>query len=74
MKIDRHIPLPATPAQEAKVRVPVENMEVGDSVFFADVKRNVALGKCMGAALARGLRITFKSAVEGDGVRVWRKS
>ena len=73
MKIERNVPMP-TPkvAPSKKERVPVENMEVGDSLLFAGVTRNSAVAKCMGTAMKAGLPYAFRSAKEGEAVRVWR--
>lgn len=74
MKIERNIPMPEAPKAAPKVRVPVESMEIGDSIFFAGVSRNSALGKVRGTAMRAQLRHNYKTAVEADGVRVWRIS
>lgn len=73
MKIERDIPLPAAPApKDRATRVPVESMEIGDSVHFPGLKRISALGRVKATAMKAGLRHNYKSAVEGDGTRVWR--
>ncbi|QDZ07480.1 hypothetical protein FPZ24_08280 [Sphingomonas panacisoli] len=72
MKIERNIPMPVAVAKPQRPRVPVESMEIGDSVFIPGVKRTSGLGTVKGTALRAGLKFNFKSAVEGDGVRVWR--
>lgn len=72
MKIDRHIPIPAEPVKPKKDRIPVENMEIGDSVLISGMTRRAAMATVRGTALSAALPFNFKSAVDGDGIRVWR--
>ena len=72
MKIERNIPLPAAPIKERAARVPVESMEIGDSVFLNNPRRTSALGVVRGTAMRAGLKHNFKSASEGNGTRIWR--
>lgn len=72
MKIERHVPIPAPAVKIAKPRVPVESMEVGDSIFFSGAKRNSALAAVRATAMRAQLPYNFKSALESDGTRVWR--
>lgn len=74
MKIERNIPLPVAAEKPRKPRVPVESLEIGDSIFFPATKRTSALGTVRGTAMRAGLRHNYKSAPEGDGARVWRIS
>lgn len=72
MKIERNIPLPATIEKPRRPRVPVESMEIGDSIHFPGLPRQSALATVKATAMRAGLRHNYKSAVEGDGTRVWR--
>ncbi|UIJ43768.1 hypothetical protein LZK98_11765 [Sphingomonas cannabina] len=72
MKIDRNIPLPTEAQKPRKLRVPVESMEVGDSIFFPGAKRVSALATVRATAMRAGLPFNFKSAAVDGGVRVWR--
>lgn len=72
MKIERNIPIPVVPVTPRSERVPVESMEIGDSIYFDIPKRAVALAKVRGTAMRAGLRHNYRSASEGPGVRVWR--
>lgn len=74
MKIERNIPLPVEVAKPQKPRVPVESLEIGDSIFFPGMTRVSALGTVRGTAMRAGLRHNYKSAAAADGVRVWRIS
>lgn len=74
MKIDRNIPIPANPAKERKELAPVEQMEIGDSLFFDGASRNSALGRVRAAAMLAGIKHNYRTAIEGSGVRVWRIS
>ena len=72
MKIERNIPVPTTPTKPRSERVPIESMDVGDSVFLPGKSRVSANAICMGTAMRAGLKFAFKTAAEGDGARVWR--
>lgn len=72
MKIDRDIPIPAPPEKPRREHVPVESMEVGDSIFFPGKTRVSACATCKATSMRRNLGYNFRSAAENGGARVWR--
>lgn len=74
MKIERNIPMPAPVEKPRAERIPVESMDIGDSVLIPSKSRVSACSTVKATAMRAGLRFNFKSAREGDGVRVWRVS
>ena len=70
MKIEKNIPVPTS---SARSRYAFADMEVGDSVFFADEPKGsqslpVVAARSYGSRTGR----KFVSRTEGTGVRVWR--
>ena len=71
MQIDRNIPLPTKPAPP---RIPVEQMQIGDSVLTPYTNRTGAASVATLTARRAGLQHNFITAMDGEYVRVWRKS
>lgn len=72
LKIDKNVPLPEphTCGRERVVRIPWQDMEVGDSVFVPEA---VAAGvKSNASQVSKRCRMRFTTRKVSDGVRVWR--
>jgi hypothetical protein len=72
MKIDKNIPIPVN---NVKMTHLWERMGVGDSIFFENLKKPQAVGKCISAQAflhRRGVLAKFTVREEGTGFRMWR--
>ena len=69
-KIEKEVPVPKTSGKGRKPYYPWDDMEVGDSIFFADGGR-----KHTQSAYQHGHRYGKKFVTKSfeGGVRIWRK-
>lgn len=78
IQIEKNVPIPKAGAGR-KPKYPFEKMEVGDS-FFAKVNGHKSAFTLQNSLLGVGRKFlkenkkgwVLQSAVEGDGVRIWR--
>jgi len=74
MEIEKNIPMPEGGSHIGRpVKYPFADMEIGDSLFFADEPTGTMSNPVVAArsaAAKRGWKVTARK--EGDGVRVWR--
>jgi len=71
MKIETGIDIPKIRGRGRKLSYPLDQMEVGQSIFFTDRTEGL---RAYNAARAYGHRhgLWFKSATMDGGLRIWR--
>jgi hypothetical protein len=75
LQIDKHIPVPpdCTPDRDCRMKYPVCDMQIGDSVFFPVEVGIKAPSNAAQYYKQRGMKFTVRKVGGGGGCGDWRK-